>query len=240
MLNSWERFRDARIVHNIHGKQTMDAVSAATGVSKNMISRLETDPYKDTDKPKAEAGVNWQAVALLAKYYGVSADYLLGLAEEVTPDQSLQAVCQFTGLSAEAAELLHATKVDGFTSRLVDAVLCAEGVDSDLQEAITDSAQAVIASAASQISDLLGIQRDINNRIATISRSGKTEYYISAEHAADLYLSRAIEIATSNISAVIRKMRDDLSKTLLNATEDRTVPIEIEIIKVDESEIPSK
>lgn len=106
MLNSWERFRDARIADNKHGRQTMDEVAAATGVSKNMISRLEKDPRNNNDKPESESGVKWQAVAKLARHYGVSADYLMGLSEVKTPDQTIQSVCRYTGLSEKAIDVL--------------------------------------------------------------------------------------------------------------------------------------
>lgn len=106
MLNSWERFRDARITDNKHGRQTMDEVAAATGVSKNMISRLEKDPRSDNDKPESESGVKWQAVAKLARHYGVSADYLMGLSEVKTPDINIRAMCDILGLSEQTISTL--------------------------------------------------------------------------------------------------------------------------------------
>ena len=106
MLNSWERFRDARIADNKHGRQTMDEVAAATGVSKNMISRLEKDLRSNNDKPEAESGVKWQAVAKLAMHYGVSADYLMGLSEVKTPDINIRAMCDILGLSEQTISTL--------------------------------------------------------------------------------------------------------------------------------------
>ena len=106
MLNSWERFRDARIADNKHGRQTMDEVAAATGVSKNMISRLEKDIRCNNDKPESESGVKWQAVAKLAKHYGVSADYLMGLSEVKTTDINIRAMCDSLGLSEQTVSTL--------------------------------------------------------------------------------------------------------------------------------------
>lgn len=71
ILQRHERFQDARLVYNIHGKQTMDEVAAATGISKNMISDLE-NAEKDRD-------VGCRSVTKLADYYGVSIDWLMGL-----------------------------------------------------------------------------------------------------------------------------------------------------------------
>ena len=76
-LTRWERFKDARTVHNQHGKQTMDEVAIATGVSKSMIQSLEDE--------KADRSVGYDKVAKLASHYHVSADYLLGLSDDPSP-----------------------------------------------------------------------------------------------------------------------------------------------------------
>ena len=61
-----ERFKDLRIARN----ETLNDVALHTGISKSAISKYENinDNHKDA-----------YAVAALAKYYGVSTDYLLGM-----------------------------------------------------------------------------------------------------------------------------------------------------------------
>lgn len=208
-------------------------------ISSDSLMNYEVSREEHSKKYK-NMGMRVEYLYCLADFYGVSTDYLLGLAENPVPDQSIQAVCQYTGLSPATAELLHAYASSGFTTQLIDAILQADGIPTDMPEAITDSAQALAVSLASRLSDLPGIQREVKNRIATISRNGTNEYYISAEHAADLYLVKAIEIATSNIAAVVRKMRNDLAATVFDPQNDDGVSVEIEIIKVDESDIPEK
>ncbi len=66
----------------------------------------------------------------LAKYYGVSADYLLCVANVKDMDQSLQAIGRYTGLSEEAVEKL----ADGHTEsprmhRCLDKLLTSEDFD---------------------------------------------------------------------------------------------------------------
>lgn len=73
-LTRAERFKDARTVHNIHGKQTMNAVQEATGVSASLIADLESD--------ERSRKVNYMDVAKLAKHYGVTLDWLCGLSED--------------------------------------------------------------------------------------------------------------------------------------------------------------
>lgn len=95
-----QRFSNSRIEHNQHGKQTMDAVAEATGVTKSVIHALEYD----MDANAKERNVGFRTVAILANHYGVSADYLLGLSEDHTRKSS---VVDELGLSVEAVEKLH-------------------------------------------------------------------------------------------------------------------------------------
>lgn len=70
-LSRGERFKDARRVHNQHGTQTMQQVCLATGVSKRALSDLEND--------ESTTGVSYLSVIALARHYGVTTDWLLGL-----------------------------------------------------------------------------------------------------------------------------------------------------------------
>ena len=47
------------------------------------------------------------ALAKLAQYFSVSADYLLGLTDRISPDVNLRAAAEYTGLSEAAVEWLH-------------------------------------------------------------------------------------------------------------------------------------
>lgn len=64
-----ERFKDLRVGR----KETLEDVALHTGIAKSTIARYENmnDNHKDA-----------YAVAVLAKYYGVSTDYLLGLVDD--------------------------------------------------------------------------------------------------------------------------------------------------------------
>ena len=94
-LTRGERFKDARLEYNRNGKQTMDEVYTATGVSASMIKDLEDD-----DKDRS---VGYDKIATLATHYGVSADYLLSLTND--PSQKPCATDEL-GLSANAINWL--------------------------------------------------------------------------------------------------------------------------------------
>lgn len=50
---------------------------------------------------------NIEDLALLAKHFNTSVDYLLGLSDIKSTDTDLIAVCKYTGLSEDAADTLH-------------------------------------------------------------------------------------------------------------------------------------
>lgn len=114
-LTMGERFKDARIVHNRNGKQSTDAVMKAVGISKSTLSDIEND--------KRDPGA--ETIYTLARHYGVSTDFLLGLSDIKTPETTAQAVIEYTGLSEANVQTLHAmskkifdkgiSKIDGDT-----------------------------------------------------------------------------------------------------------------------------
>lgn len=246
-----ERLRLLRVSKNLSHNKLSEALSEKYDIKISSDSLMNYEVAEATHtKAYKNIGMRVEYLRCLADFYGVSADYILGLAEEQTPNLSARAVCQYTGLSAEAAEILHATKSNDFTSHFVDAILRAVGIEDDLQKDISESAQAVIVASAGGISDLLGIKSEIENRVATISRNGSNQYFISADTAAKWYLSSAINIATSNIADVIRKIRDDLaislaqnidfSPKLRNDQNADSTSVMLEFLKIDERDIPSE
>ena len=60
------------------------------------------------------------ALANIARGYNVSTDYLLGLTDIKTNDTDLKAVCEYTGLSEEAAEKLHEFHTAEYGHRYVE------------------------------------------------------------------------------------------------------------------------
>lgn len=75
-----ERLKDLRVQRGL----TLEQLAEATGLSKSALSSYEADDYKD---------ISPYSIVTLAKFYGVSADYLLGISEiKNHPDTDLR-VC---------------------------------------------------------------------------------------------------------------------------------------------------
>lgn len=68
-LTIQERLKDLRIER----KLTLEQLAEKTGISKSALGKYETEEYKDMSPFN---------LVTLAKFYGVSTDYLLGLTEQ--------------------------------------------------------------------------------------------------------------------------------------------------------------
>ena len=68
-----ERLKDLRVSDK---GLTLEQLAEQTGLSKSALGKYESDDYKD---------ISPFAIATLAEFYGVSADYLMGLTENKTP-----------------------------------------------------------------------------------------------------------------------------------------------------------
>ena len=77
-------------------------IADATGISRQTISQYtggETQPSADN-------------LSLIADYFNVSTDYLLGRTDVSTTDMELQQICKYIGLSPEAVTKLRNLKGD--------------------------------------------------------------------------------------------------------------------------------
>ena len=80
-LTIQERFKDLRVVDR---GLSLEQLAEQTGLSKSALGKYESEDFKD---------ISPFAIVTLAKFYGVSTDYLLGLTENKNPaNAELQAL----------------------------------------------------------------------------------------------------------------------------------------------------
>ena len=104
-LTIQERLKDLRVERSL----TLEQLSAETGISKSALGKYEADDFKD---------ISPFSMVALAKFYGVSTDYLLGLTEQKNhPNTELDAL----HLGDDAIEVLRTGK---FNHRLLSERLC--------------------------------------------------------------------------------------------------------------------
>ena len=67
-LTIQEKLKDLRVERGL----TLEQLENQTGISRSALGQYENDEYKD---------ISHTSIVTLAKFYGVSTDYLLGLTE---------------------------------------------------------------------------------------------------------------------------------------------------------------
>ena len=104
-LTIQERLKDLRVERGL----TLEQLSAETSISKSALGKYEADDFKD---------ISPFSMVALAKFYGVSTDYLLGLTEQKNhPNTELDAL----HLGDDAIEVLKTGK---FNHRLLSELIC--------------------------------------------------------------------------------------------------------------------
>jgi len=108
-------FVQARQEKNKNGFQSIEEVAEATNISKSTIYDLESGKAR---------GVNYKTVAILAKHYGVSMDYLCGNSLVSTVDANIRMICEYTGLSQSAVEALdrHRRELSPFGTKALNTI----------------------------------------------------------------------------------------------------------------------
>ena len=129
-LTIQERLKDLRIERGL----TLEQLSAETGISKSALGKYEADDFKD---------ISPFSMVELAKFYGVSTDYLLGLTEQKNhPNTELDAL----HLGDDAIEVLRTGK---FNHRLLSELICHKDfqrfmLDAEIYDVVPDKAVLVV------------------------------------------------------------------------------------------------
>ena len=129
-LTIQERLKDLRVERGL----TLEQLSAETGISKSALGKYEADDFKD---------ISPFSMVELAKFYGVSTDYLLGLTEQKNhPNTELDAL----HLGDDAIEVLRTGK---FNHRLLSELICHKDfqrfmLDAEIYDVVPDKAVLVV------------------------------------------------------------------------------------------------
>lgn len=160
-LTIQEKLKDLRIERHL----TLEQLAAETGISKSALGKYESDDFKD---------ISPFSITTLAKYYGVTTDYLLGLTETKNhPNADLQDL----HLSDEMIALLKSGSIN---NRLLSEL----ALHKDFQRFLVDIEIFVDRIADMRIHDM--------NALLEANRQQIMEKYNPGEN--DLYL-RTLELA---------------------------------------------
>ena len=160
-LTIQERLKDLRVERGL----TLEQLSAETGISKSALGKYEADDFKD---------ISPFSMVELAKFYGVSTDYLLGLTEQKNhPNTELDAL----HLGDDAIEVLRTGK---FNHRLLSELIC----HKDFQRFMLDAEIYVDRIADMRVKDMNAVLEAV--RQMALMKNGGEE--------SDLHL-RTLEVA---------------------------------------------
>ena len=160
-LTIQERLKDLRVERGL----TLEQLSAETGISKSALGKYEADDFKD---------ISPFSMVALAKFYGVSTDYLLGLTEQKNhPNTELDAL----HLGDDAIEVLRTGK---FNHRLLSELIC----HKDFQRFMLDAEIYVDRIADMRVKDMNAVLEAVR-QMALMKNGGEEN---------DLHL-RTLEVA---------------------------------------------
>ena len=196
-LTIQERLKDLRVERSL----TLEQLSAETGISKSALGKYEADDFKD---------ISPFSMVELAKFYGVSTDYLLGLTEQKNhPNTELEAL----HLGDDAIEVLRTGK---FNHRLLSELIC----HKDFQRFMLDTEIYVDRIADMRVNDMNAVLEAV--RQMALMKNGGDEN--------DLYL-RTLEVAqiredeyfgsliADDLKGILRDIRNDHRPDTMTADE---------------------
>ena len=200
-LTIQERLKDLRVERGL----TLEQLSVETGISKSALGKYEADDFKD---------ISPFSMVELAKFYGVSTDYLLGLTEQKNhPNTELDAL----HLGDDAIEVLRTGK---FNHRLLSELIC----HKDFQRFMLDAEIYVDRIADMRINDMNAVLGAV--RQMALMKSGGDE--------SDLHL-RTLEVAqiredeyfgsliASDLKDILRDIRSEHRPDTMTADETSLV-----------------
>ena len=200
-LTIQERLKDLRVERGL----TLEQLSAETGISKSALGKYEADDFKD---------ISPFSMVELAKFYGVSTDYLLGLTEQKNhPNTELDAL----HLGDDAIEVLRTGK---FNHRLLSELIC----HKDFQQFMLDAEIYVDRIADMRVNDMNAVLEAVR-QMALIKNGGEEN---------DLHL-RTLEIAqiredeyfgsliADDLKGILRDIRSEHRPDTMTADETSLV-----------------
>ena len=200
-LTIQERLKDLRVERGL----TLEQLSAETGISRSALGKYEADDFKD---------ISPFSMVELAKFYGVSTDYLLGLTEQKNhPNTELDAL----HLGDDAIEVLRTGK---FNHRLLSELIC----HKDFQRFMLDAEIYVDRIADMRVNDMNAVLEAVR-QMALMKNGGEEN---------DLHL-RTLEVAqiredeyfgsliAADLKGILRDIREQHRPDTMTADETSLV-----------------
>lgn len=196
-LTIQERLFDLRKDHHL----TLEELAEKTGLSSSALGSYELDEYKD---------ISLNAILTLAKFYGVSSDYLLGISENKNHANTDLADLR---LNDDMLELLK-------SGRINHRLLCELATHKDFPKLLADIEIYVDRIAAMQIDTLNAVVDIARQEILNRYQPSEEDVYLKTLAAAHVeeeeYFSHRIH---KDIDGIIHDLRDEHTADASTAPE---------------------
>ena len=192
-----ERLKDLRVERGL----TLEQLAEATELSRSALGSYEADDYKD---------ISPYSITTLAKFYGVSTDYLLGVSENKNhPDTDLTDL----HLSDEMLELLASGKIN-------NRLLCEIATHKDFQRLMVDTEICVDRIAAMRVRDMNIVLAEARKAVMEKHDPGENDLYMRTlelgQIKEDEYFNQVVH---DDLDGIIRDIRELHKKDTTTAEE---------------------
>lgn len=194
-LTIQERLKDLRVEKHL----TLEQLSDVTGISKSALGKYEADDFKD---------ISPFSIATLAKFYGVSTDYLLGLTETKNhPNTDLHDL----HLGDDMIDLLKSGKLN---NRLLSEM----ALHKDFQRLMVDIEIFVDRIADMRINDMNTMLESSRQKIMQQYHPGENDLYMRTLKLAQIteedYFSHVVH---KDMDGIMRDIREAHRKDPMTA-----------------------
>lgn len=185
-LTIGERLKDLRVER----KLTLEQLAAEVGISKSALGKYESDNGKD---------ISPYSILVLADYYGVSCDYLMGRTETKNhPNTALHEL----HLSDASIDVLRTGK---FNHRLLSELIC----HKDFQRLMLDAEIYVDRIADMRINDMNAVLEAVRQMVLAKREDGANDLYLRTLELAQVpeeeYFSHVV---SDDLNEILRDIRE--------------------------------
>ena len=200
-LTIQERLKDLRVERGL----TLEQLAEQTGLSKSALGKYEADDFKD---------ISPFSIVTLAKFYGVSTDYLLGLTEQKNhPSTELDAL----HLSDDAIEVLRTGK---FNHQLLSEFIC----HKDFRRFMMDAEIYVDRIADMRIKDMNAVLEATRQMILMEHGENADDLYLHTLQAAQIQEEEYFgHLAANDLNAILSDIRAGHKTDALTADDELSV-----------------
>ena len=200
-LTIQERLKDLRVERGL----TLEQLSAETGISKSALGKYEADDFKD---------ISPFSMVELAKFYGVSTDYLLGLTEQKNhPNTELDAL----HLGDDAIKVLRTGK---FNHRLLSELIC----HKDFQRLMLDAEIYVDRIADMRVNDMNAVLEAVRQMVLMKNGGEENDLHLRTLEVAQIREDEYFgSLIADDLKGILRDIRNEHRPDTMTADETALV-----------------